>query len=304
MTGSSDGRRDGIEVGDLTARSDGPGLARLLGHGALMLAAGAAVAATPMPWTLVPMALLGILLVFLFAPLHETIHRTAFRSHWLNEAVAMLCGAVLILPPRYFRAFHMAHHRWTQDPARDPELQGPRTPGLRGYWLALSGLPYWIGAVGGLIRRAAGRLDDAPFVMPRERVAVIRESQGYLIFYLVVAAVTAVAGSWAPVTYWLLPVLLGQPFLRAVLMAEHGGRPRVADMLANTRTTLAGLPTRFLAWNMNFHAEHHAYPGIPFHALPRLHRRMGDRVQAVADGYPAAHRTIRADLRGRPHLSG
>ena len=28
----------------------------------------------------------GVVLVFVFAPLHETIHRTAFRTPWINEA--------------------------------------------------------------------------------------------------------------------------------------------------------------------------------------------------------------------------
>ena len=38
----------------------------------------------------------GVVLVFLFAPLHETIHLTAFRSRRLNDTVAWLAGAVLI----------------------------------------------------------------------------------------------------------------------------------------------------------------------------------------------------------------
>jgi fatty acid desaturase len=27
---------------------------------------------------------------------------------------------------------------------------------------------------------------------------------------------------------------------------------------------------RFLYWNMNYHCEHHMFPMVPYHALPRL----------------------------------
>ena len=31
---------------------------------------------------------------------------------------------------------------------------------------------------------------------------------------------------------------------------------------------------RFLYWNMNFHVEHHMFPMVPYHALPKLHVEM------------------------------
>ena len=70
---------------------------------------------------------------------------------------------------------------------------------------------------------------------------------------------------------WIVPILLGQPFLRAYLLAEHARCPHVANMLENTRTTFTTALVRLIAWNMPFHAEHHAYPAVPFHKLPRFH---------------------------------
>ncbi|WP_246694633.1 fatty acid desaturase, partial [Mesorhizobium sp. M2D.F.Ca.ET.147.01.1.1] len=78
------------------------------------------------------------------------------------------------------------------------------------------------------------------------------------------------------------PALLGQPFLRLYLMAEHGRCPLVANMLENTRTTLTNWFVHKLAWNMPYHAEHHAYPGVPFHQLPEFHRLIGDG-EPIAD---------------------
>jgi len=36
------------------------------------------------------------------------------------------------------------------------------------------------------------------------------------------------------------------------------------------------LPARFLYWNMNYHVEHHMFPTVPYHALPRLHEAVKD----------------------------
>ena len=62
----------------------------------------------------------GLLLAFLFAPLHECIHGTAFRSKPLNTLVGAVAGFLLLLPARYFRSFHFQHHRFTNDSERDP----------------------------------------------------------------------------------------------------------------------------------------------------------------------------------------
>ena len=67
---------------------------------------------------------------------------------------------------------------------------------------------------------------------------------------------------------WIIPALLGQPFLRLYLLAEHGCCAFVANMFENSRTTFTGPLVRFLAWNMPYHAEHHAFPTVPFYRLP------------------------------------
>ena len=43
--------------------------------------------------------------------------------------------------------------------------------------------------------------------------------------------------------------------------------------------------SRFIYWNMNYHVEHHMFPLVPFHALPRLH-------ELVKDDLPAANPSI------------
>jgi len=280
----------------LCRRSDAAGLRQLVGHGAGLTVTGAAIAgAMGSAWLLPALVIHGVVLVFLFAPLHETIHRTAFASRRLNDAVAWVCGLVLLLPPEYFRAFHFAHHRHTQDPARDPELATAKPATLKAYLMAVSGLPYWRERATTLLRHAAGRV-DAPFIRARQQAAIGREARIVLLLYGAVSVASLAAGSWAAVLYWLAPVVLGQPALRLFLLAEHTGCPLVADMLRNSRTTRSTWLMRRLAWNMPYHAEHHAYPALPFHALPSAHGLLADKIAIQAPGYIAVHRAIVASL--------
>ena len=92
--------------------------------------------------------------------------------------------------------------------------------------------------------------------------------------------------------YWLLPLVLGQPLLRCITIAEHTNCSEDANGLTNTRTTLTSWPVRFFMWNMPYHAEHHLYPSIPFHALPRAHRHIRDRIRHLDHGYVAVNRDI------------
>jgi len=98
------------------------------------------------------------------------------------------------------------------------------------------------------------------------------------------------SGSTAALLYWVIPALLGQPWLRLYLLAEHTGCPAVADMFRNTRTTLTIPLLRWLAWNMPYHAEHHVAAAVPFHQLPALHRLLRERIVVLTPGYLAFHR--------------
>jgi fatty acid desaturase len=238
-------------------------------------------------WLLPAMFAHGIALIFLFAPLHEAIHRTAFRSRGLNDAFGFVAGLLLLLPREYFRAFHFAHHRFTQDPATDPELATPKpaTP-ARLIW-HVTGIPMWIALFRGLLARAAGRLAEPFYATDRVRQAVITESRLALAIYLAALIGSIATGSTLLLWFWIVPVLLGQPMLRLYLLAEHGGCPRNPDMLENTRTTYTNALMRVLVWNGSFHAEHHAWPSIPFHALPRANTIVHDRLKTTAPGYRA-----------------
>jgi fatty acid desaturase len=150
----------------------------------------------------------------------------------------------------------------------------------------------------GLVARACGKLQEPFYATERVRRSVILESRWMLAIYAAAVAGSFAAHSTVLLWYWIIPVMLGQPMLRLYLLAEHSACPRSPDMLENSRTTYTNGLVRFLAWNMPFHAEHHAWPSIPFHALPQTNALIRDKLRTTAPGYRAAlgdiWRTMRA----------
>ena len=277
----------------LSRRSDARGLAHLSGHVGLLAVLGAWISAGATLWWLA-LPVHGIALAFLFTLEHETTHKTPFRSPWLNEAVGHFAGALLFLPFIWFRYFHMAHHRHTNIPGKDPELAEAR-PETRSAWIRhVSGLPYFTAMARQILRNAFD--GDAGDYVPAGAVARVRREARILLAGYACAVLSPL---WTPLLFWIwwLPLLLGQPALRLYLLAEHGRCAFVANMLENTRTTFTNRLVRFLAWNMPYHTEHHALPNVPFHQLPALHRWMRPHLAVTAPGYRAFTRSYLGHLR-------
>lgn len=279
---------------ELTGLSDGKGLVQLMLHLGLIGLLALPVALRLPYWPLF-LAPLGIALIFLFTALHESIHGTAFRSPWLNQAVAHAAGFIVLVPATWFRYFHFAHHRHTQDDKLDPELMAPKPETVRQYIKYLSGIPVWISLAKSLSVNALGRANE-DFVPAKARPQIVREARVTLVLYGLCLAASLFWRNAALLWLWIVPVLLGQPFLRAFLLAEHARCPPVANMLANTRTTYTTRFMRFLAWNMPYHAEHHAYPIVPFHQLPAFHAIAEAHLKETEQGYARFNRKFASAL--------
>lgn len=297
---------DGIitrrELKALMRRSNAPALWRLVLWFALMAATGTLVwLAYDSWWLLVPaMTIHGIVLVHHFSLQHECTHYTPFRTRWLNDVVGYYCGLVIMLPHMFFRYEHCDHHTWTQLKGRDPELiELPIS--LKDYLLYVSTWPYWRAKFTELAGHTLGRLSpqERRFVPASEAWKLFLEARLMSAFYIALLVVMLVLDWWAPLWFWFVPVALGEPFMRAIRMTEHVGRPNVDDMTANTRSNRCGPLTRFLCWNMNYHAEHHYAPSVPFHALPALGKSLGDRIFTEPRGYWGAHVDILSQIIGR-----
>jgi fatty acid desaturase len=292
-----------IPRGDLARLNqlrNGPAAVRLLSH-LLTIATGALLwgqQAWPPVLRLGGLLVCGVGLATCFAGLHECSHRTAFRSRAANDAAAWLLGLLCFYNATAYRRYHQWHHRYTHQPGLDPELDDPIPTSLPAYLLELSGWHWWGGKLAGFARLLGGDLSRVPYfnaeVIPRVRRSAWLQVGIYLALALV--SLTVVRGFlfW----YWLLPLALGQPFLRFLLLAEHSGCSFSSDGTANTRTTLTIGPVRWLMWNMPFHAEHHLHASIPFHALPAAHRFIAPHLEHLDRGYLGVHRRLLANLPG------
>ena len=274
----------------LNSKSDQAGLTRISIHVLLIVACGILVWLAQDNWWIVPAWILyGNVLVFLFSPLHECIHRTAFRTRNLNNWVATIAGFVILLPANYFRYFHFEHHRYTNDPDRDPELLTDKPQSKFQYLWAMTGLTsYWLPQIRLLVLHSFGKI-EAKFIPESAHRLIKIEARAHLVLYAVLAAISIYFESDFIIVFWIVPILIGMIGLRMFLLAEHGSCELSPNMLVNTRTTLTRPLMKLISWNMPFHCEHHLYPSVPFHNLPQLHEHVKDRLGRVSPGYLNFH---------------
>lgn len=282
----------------LNSRTNRQGLLHFAGHLAAIVVTGLIVHVARAHWaTLIPaMILHGFAIVTLFAPMHECVHRTPFRAKWLNRVVGWVAGFGAFINSDYYYRYHHWHHRFTQDPDNDPELVLPKPRTVAEYVLRISGLPYWRGKLQDMLTVSLGRVSHLPFIPAHGRRTVIWSMRIQAALYLLIIAGSVLLNTHVLLIYWALPLLLGQPLLRSITIAEHTNCSENANGLTNTRTTRTSWPVRFFMWNMPYHAEHHLYPSIPFHALPRAHDHIRERLAHLDNGYVAVNRDIVAKL--------
>ena len=257
----------------LSAKSDARGSARVGGYLGALVLSGSALYFAWGSWYAVPAFVVhGILINFLYAGQHEFSHSTVFKTKKLNEIFGRLFGFVLIYPRDFDQIQHFAHHRYTQKWEGDGELGRDRYT-LTSYLLWVLGPTYWYTRIRRVIRFAFGVVSES--YIPDDRKAdVIREARWHLAGYALIAVLSVAAGSWAALQLWLLPMLAMKPAHQLQNTIEHLGLPHVDAITENTRTTRTNALMRWLGWNMQYHTAHHAFPGVPCYALPKLHEEI------------------------------
>lgn len=275
---------------ELSVRSDLRGAAQSLGHYGVILLVGALiwkVASTwGLLWALPLMAVQGYVVAFLFMAVHETAHKTAFKSRSLNLVVGHLSAFLIGLPYEYYCLFHWDHHRYTQDPEKDPELiVGVKPTSDTQLALAYSGLLQVAGRLRLMLGHAVSGKVTVPWIPESKRAAVVAEARIYAALYALLLVLSLWLSSALLLWVWIVPLMIGQFFLRPYLYAEHTGCDRTRSAFHNTRTTYTGAVVKWFAWNMPYHVEHHAYPSIPFHALPKLNEIVDGEIVHRGRGY-------------------
>jgi fatty acid desaturase len=194
-TPSARGLVGGAELRALAQRSDLRAATRCGIHVACLAMTGLIVwLALPFWFLLIPaMVLHGIVIVTTFAPMHECTHRTAFASRAANATVGWVAGVLGFYNATYYRYFHAWHHRYTQDPARDPELMFPRAANRWAYMKEISAFMFWYRRAIDYPLLALGKADNLPFVPDSARRGIAVSMSLQLLIYLA-AVLTIVMG--------------------------------------------------------------------------------------------------------------
>ncbi len=219
------------------------------------------------------MFLEGIFIAFLYAGMHECIHKTAFKNRKLNEFIGRFIGFLIFRSFLNARYRHMAHHTFTQHPEKDPDkVEFPSS--FFAYFKHITSITILVRIFDNLIRHALGKISDfeKEYIPSSEIKNLINETRFMFLGYFLFILISIIFGTNFFLVYWVLPRFLGEPVLRLVRMVEHTGKDETADMINNTRTSFPSSLLRFLYWNMPFHIEHHLYANVPFYKLPEFHK--------------------------------
>ncbi|MFM7106031.1 MAG: fatty acid desaturase, partial [Flavobacteriales bacterium] len=230
----------------------------------------------------------GVLCASIFACNHETVHRTAFKSVFLNRIAAAICGFECLYASTAFKELHFTHHRHTHEPGMDPEISFGRRPvpsvlrTLPTYLAWCTGLPFLMFKVFMILCGCFGMPEPIrqfafPFIRRQVRMKLFLESILIALTYstIIYLALFVNQGFWG----LIVAQVTGHLMLSAYLAAEHNGLPyEETNILRKTRSMNCSKFMKTLMWNMTYHAEHHAYPAIPFHALPQLHELLKEEI--------------------------
>jgi fatty acid desaturase len=265
-------RRDVIDAAKLRSlcvASNGKGAIQALSHlGAIAVTGTLLWLWRGTGWAVPVFMVHGVLLNFLYAGQHELSHWTVFRTGWLNEWLGRVFGFVLFYPRTFDQVQHMAHHRFTQDWSRDGELARERFT-LSSYLLWMSGVTYWYTRWRRILRFSVGVVTE-PYLPAKRHGELIREARLHVAGYALIAGVSLATQAQAAVILWLAPMLAMKGVHQLQNTMEHLGLSHEANVLVNTRSTRTNRGMRWLAWQMQYHTAHHAFPGVPFHRLHEL----------------------------------
>lgn len=264
------------EMKALMQRSDQPAIRDTVIWLGVMLLAAAGAIATWGTWWCVPFFLVyGVFYASASdSRWHECGHGTAFKTRWMNDWVYQIASFMLMRNPVTWRWSHARHHTDTIIVGRDAEIAIMRPPDLLKAALMFTGLLDFRYSLPGLFRQAFVGLnaEEKTYVPEMEFGKAVTAARWHVAIYLATIVVALATWSFLPLMLIGLPRLYGSWHMVLTGLLQHIGlADNVVDHRLNTRTVYMNPVSRFIYWNMNYHVEHHMFPMVPYHALPKLH---------------------------------
>ena len=226
-------------------------------------------------WAVIPFAIYGVLYASVSdSRWHESLHGTAFKTDWMNNALYELASFMVLRESVSWRWSHTRHHSDTLIVGRDPEIAVQRPPNLAiiitNFFNVMAWWRYW----SRVFLHCTGRLtaDELTYIPENQRSRLIVMARIYVLIYTGVIILSVFSGSILPLMYVGLSNIYGAWLMVVYGYTQHAGlAENVLDHRLDCRTVYMNPINRYLYWNMNYHVEHHMFPLVPYHALPKLH---------------------------------
>jgi fatty acid desaturase len=214
--------------------------------------------------------------------MHDGTHYRLLSSRRLNDVVCdLFCALPIGMATSRYRYEHLLHHRFLNtdnDPywvdfQRDDAWHWPKTP-----WRALG---VFLKDVTGLhsLRWLPVQYRWSPWInhfstqsTPPPLTGIERTTL-YGFFVVVIFAVM-LTGTWLELLLlWLLPLsTLAPALVRLRTICEHLAIPNRNELDASRHTDGTLFEHLTVApFNINYHVDHHLFPGVPYYNLPKLH---------------------------------
>ena len=218
---------------------------------------------------------------------HETAHGTAFRTSWLNETVLWVTSFLYLEEPLHRRYTHTNHHTHTWYVGLDSQMPFD-TPMKFGEWVTQNIgwdlLRFHVTVFWQLATRKYTEVMRS--VTPESELPKMTRNARIMLAVYALIGFLPFIGIWWPVWFLILPRLLGAPVMLLFTLIQHvelqENSPSILESTRSFRTSWLG---RFLYMNMNNHVEHHLYPQVPFHSLPKLAEAVKDQLPEPDPGF-------------------
>lgn len=205
---------------------------------------------------------------------HECSHGTAFRTRWMNEWLYQVACFMMIRNPVSWRWSHTRHHTDTIIVGRDPEIVAQKPVSFLRLIQNYIGVMDVVSGFKSMLINASGRLnsEEATYIPDMDKRKAVTIARVWVVIYALTSATALFFQSWIPLMIIGLPRIYGAWHMVLTGMTQHAGlADNAVDHRLNSRTVYMNPVSRFIYWNMNYHAEHHMFPTVPYHALPALH---------------------------------
>lgn len=226
---------------------------------------------------------------------HEAGHGTAFRTDWMNNALYEIASFMVMRESVIWRWSHTRHHSDTIIVGRDPEIAVPRPPDIPSVVMSFFAIGSYRTYFRKIVLHSLGHMlpEERTYVPEIEFGKVYRNARIYVAIYLAVIGLSLAMYSLLPLFLVGLVNFFGTWLMVVYGLTQHAGlAENVLDHRLNCRTVYMNAVHRYLYWNMNYHVEHHMFPLVPYHALPKLHAAVKHDCPAPYPGILNAWREI------------